>query len=145
MANVINKLTLNGTIHNIASTAYAICSIGATTAAKTASILNVDTAGFKLIKGVTIHVQFTYTNEASDPTLNVNGTGAKPIKCHSGAVPGITPETSWYAGEVVTFTYDGAYWRINKQRLDLESILNRIAVAEQKMEDLGIPPIVEVE
>ena len=145
MANVINKLNLNGTIHNIASTAYAVCSISATTPAKTASILNVDTTGFKLLKGVTIHVQFVYTNEAADPTLNINSTGAKPIKYHSGAVPGITPETSWYAGEVVTFTYDGVYWRMNKNRIALESILARIAAAEQKMNDLGIPPIVEVE
>lgn len=149
MANVINQINLNGTTYNIATTAYAVCGTEATEVAKTAIIFDSNKesnfAGFTLVKGVTIHVQFVYTNEAVSPTLNVNNTGAKPIRNSSSAVPGVIPETSWYAGEIVTLTYDGANWRINKNRLKLEPLLARIAAAEQRMEELNIPPIVEVE
>jgi hypothetical protein len=80
MASVINKINVGSTNYNIASTAYATCATAAATAAKVAYIEGVEaTSGFTLLTGTTIHVKFTNTNTAANPTLNVNGTGAKAI------------------------------------------------------------------
>ena len=89
---------------------YATCAIAAGTAAKTASI----TSGtFTLETGATVRVKFTYSNTATNPTLNINSTGAKPIYKFGTTRPGATPEDSWDAGEVVTFVYDGAGWQMS--------------------------------
>lgn len=97
-----------GTKHAIGSTAYGECSIAAGTAAKT-----VEMTGFTLITGATVHVKFTNSNTASNPTLNINGTGAKSIVRYGTTKAGTTAETSWTAGSVVSFTYDGTNWVIN--------------------------------
>ena len=44
---------------------------------------------------------FTYSNTATTPTLNVNGTEAKTIARMS----------NWEAGATVLFIYDRTYWR----------------------------------
>ena len=96
----------NGTKYAIASTAYGYCTTSANEPAKT-----VDMTDFKLIEGVTIHVKFKEKNSASSPTLNVNGTGAKNIVQYGTTAASTADETSgWYAGAVVSFTYDGASW-----------------------------------
>lgn len=100
----ISKVTAGGATHLIASSAYGICSTAAGTAAKTVSFT--DDQAFTLIQGETIHVRFTATNTAANPTLNVKGTGAKPIHRIGGTVAGTTVADSWAAGEVVSFTYD---------------------------------------
>lgn len=61
---------------------YATCSTAAGTAAKTASL-----AGFKLQTGAALRVKFTNANTATGATLNVGGTGAKPLYYHGKAVP----------------------------------------------------------
>jgi hypothetical protein len=38
-----------------------------------------------LVQGAAITVKFTTENTAANPTLNINSTGAKPIKTYSGA------------------------------------------------------------
>jgi len=63
-----------------------------------------------MIVGTTVRVQFTNSNTATNPTLNINGIGAKPIYKFGTTRPGTTPEDSWSAGEVVTFVYDGTGW-----------------------------------
>ena len=98
----------NGTNHAIGSTAYGYCQTAAGTAAKV-----VDMTGFVLITGATIHVKFQYTNTATSPTLNVNGTGAKAIYRYGTTAPSTNVQTSWSAGAVVSFTYDGSYWQMN--------------------------------
>lgn len=85
----------------------AVCSTAAGTAAKTATL-----GGFVLQSGVTARVKFTYSNTAATPTLNINSTGAKPIKRVGSEAIGTTPETSWPAGAVVHFAYDGTNWII---------------------------------
>ena len=97
--------------YNIASTAFGICTETAGAQEKKVAI-----PGFVLHNGVTIHVRFANTNSATNPTLNVNGTGAKEIRLHDGSVAGTTAETTgWQAGAVVSFTYveldsTHAYW-----------------------------------
>lgn len=85
---------------------YAVCSTAAGTAAKTATISLSGT--LSLFNGLTVRIKFTYSNTAGNPTLNVNGTGAKPIRNY-----GTTPTVTWKAGQILTFTYDGSGWLIS--------------------------------
>lgn len=55
------------------------CSTASATAEKAVTL-----SGFVLATGVTIQVTFTNANTATTPTLNVNGTGAKPIYNEAG-------------------------------------------------------------
>ena len=101
----IAKVTAGGATHLIASTAYGTCPTGATTAAKVATIQ--DSQAFSLIVGETVHIYFTYNNSADAPTLNVNSTGAKPIRFYDTAVPKGTPlNCSWKPKSLVSFTYN---------------------------------------
>ena len=84
---------------------YGTCSSGAGTVAKTVSI-----DGFLLQTGAGIRVKFTNSNTAASPTLNVSGTGAKPIVTHGTTAVGVTPETSWQRGAVLEMVYDGTSW-----------------------------------
>lgn len=64
-------------------------------------------AGFELKTGSRIAVQFTYSNTASQPKLNVNGTGDKFICGIDGTsvITGI-----WRDKETIDFVYDGSWW-----------------------------------
>ena len=96
----------NNTQYSIASTAYGYCETAAATAAKV-----VDMTGFTLLEGTTIHVKLKENNTTASPTLNVNGTGAKPIVQYGTTAAGTSSSTTgWYAGAVVSFTYDGTSW-----------------------------------
>lgn len=79
-------------------THFATCSTAAATQAKTASV-----AGFNLVTGARVTIKFTVTNTAANPTLNVNGTGAKAIKYRGAAIA-----TGYLAANrVYEFVYDG--------------------------------------
>lgn len=94
--------------YSIGSTAYGECTTAANTAAKV-----VEMTGFQLVKGATIHVKFTYSNTAADPTLNVNSTGAKSILLYENTAPTITAVGSWQPGAILALTYDGTAWVLN--------------------------------
>jgi hypothetical protein len=67
--------------------------------------------GFALVEGITIHVKFANKNTASNPTLNVNGTGNIAIMQYGTTAAGVTDSTNgWSAGAVLSFTYDGTNW-----------------------------------
>ena len=103
---VITAANLNGIQDSIISnTSYVTCSTAAGTAAKVATLEN-----FTLSVGAAVKVKFTNTNTATNPTLNVNETGAKYIYTNTGAHVGKTPDTSWAAGEIVELVYDGTKW-----------------------------------
>lgn len=139
MAYVINKIKAGSTTYNIASTAYATCDTTASTVAKVAYISGTSaSSGVTLTQGLTIHVKFTYTNTAANPTLSVNGTTAKAIKCCGTTAAGTTTDTSWFAGETVTLTYDGTYWQLNRNIINLNSLLTYLSTLEQTARDLGI-------
>lgn len=133
MANgVIGKVTAAGGTHLIASTAFAVCGTAAATAAKKAYIKDGDgnNASFTLYKGVTVLVQMTNANTASSPTLSVNGTTAKKIvRDDYTAQWSWNSAYSWQAGDVLSFTYDGTYWRISGEpkNAELMSKLSSIA------------------
>ena len=108
MATYIGQVALGGNNLPVASTLYGTCATAANTAAKVVTCANFD----KLITGVTIYVKFTYSNSVANPTLNVNSTGAKVIYRYGTTAPSTSAATSWQAGSVVAFTYDGTYWQM---------------------------------
>ena len=81
---------------------FGTCSTAAATQIKVVSC-----AGFELKTGSRIAVQFTYSNTASQPKLNVNGTGDKFICGIDGTsvITGI-----WRQKETIDFVYDGSWW-----------------------------------
>jgi len=80
---------------------YGTCSTATATAAKAVAC-----NGFKLATGAEITVKFTVTNTAANPTLNVNGTGAKAIYYRGSAI------AAGYlaANRTYDFRYNGSQW-----------------------------------
>ncbi|MBE6148248.1 MAG: hypothetical protein E7167_01855 [Firmicutes bacterium] len=74
---------------------YALCNTAAGTAAKTTTI-----TGYTLIAGARVHIKFLNTNTAANPTLNINGSGAKSINFN-------TKLPILRANIIYTFIYDG--------------------------------------
>lgn len=102
---IISHINVNNKENPIASNnmLYGVCSTAAATAAKTVTISN---SKFTLQTGATIVVKFTFTNIAANPTLNVDGTGAKAIYYNGAAI------TARYlkANKVYEFIYNGTQW-----------------------------------
>lgn len=86
-----------------AGNGYGTCSTAADAQAKTVAITD-----FILIKNGEVSVFFTTANSVAGATLNVNNTGAKPIKVYGAAIqPGLIK-----ARTIVKFQYDGTSWNI---------------------------------
>ena len=107
-ANIAGDVFVSGTLYP-ASISYAFekpyfgtCATAAATVAKA-----VTCSDFVLKVGARIAVQFTYANSANQPTMNVNGTGAKYICSINGTSVNVG---IWRASEVVDFVYNGTYW-----------------------------------
>lgn len=85
---------------------YGICITAGNVQTKEVSI-----PGLVVQTGVTIHVYFTYTNNATDPKLSVNKTPGKYMVLYGTTKFGTATDTNgWRAGAVVSLTYDGTYW-----------------------------------
>ena len=82
---------------------YGTCSTAAATAEKAVAL-----TGFALATGSRITVRFTVTNTADNPTLNVNGTGAKAIRYRNAAVSA----SYLAANRTYDFVYDGTYYQL---------------------------------
>lgn len=97
-ARNINGMSVDGSENRMN---YGTCSTASATAGKT-----VDCKGFSLVTGAEIVVKFMVTNSAASPTLNVNGTGAKPIFYRGAAI------IAGYlaAGRTYGFRYNGAQY-----------------------------------
>lgn len=82
---------------------YGTCSTAASTAAKTVAVTN-----YKLVTGGHVYVKFTVTNSASNPSLNVNGTGAKAIYYRGSAI------SAGYlaANRTYEFIYNGTQYEL---------------------------------
>lgn len=110
----VSLITAGGTSNRrIASSIYGYCTTGASTVAKTVSLYTGNSTttdgtwtSSDLFHGLTITVRFQYSNTATNPTLNVNGTGAKRIYKYGTTSPGTTATTSWQANSVISLTYD---------------------------------------
>lgn len=85
---------------------YGTCSTGASTTTKAVTCSN-----FTLATGAVIAVKFSNTNTGAVGSLqlNVNSTGAKPIKYRGGNLPSAGTLAS---GRVYLFAYDGTNWEL---------------------------------
>ena len=99
-ARNINGLSIDGSANRFN---YGTCTTAAATVAKV-----VDCAGFTLATGSEITVKFTITNTATSPTLNVNGTGAKPIYYRGSAIT----KSYLAANRTYTFRYNGTQYEL---------------------------------
>lgn len=114
----VGKITdSSGVTGLVGSTLYGTCTTAAGTADKEVVLADFD----KLLTGVTVHVKFTNSNTADNPTLNVNSTGKFSIYKYGTTAAGKTAATSWSAGAVVSFTYDGTAWIMNDHIDDTNS------------------------
>lgn len=99
-ARAIDGVNFDGTA---AITHYAACDTAAATAAKVVTLTN-----FTLVAGARIAVKFTVTNTVANPTLNVNGTGAKAIYYRGAAIDA----SKLAAGRIYEFVYDGTNYEL---------------------------------
>lgn len=82
---------------------YALCSTAAATTVKTVSL-----TGFSLASGAKAVIKFTNGNTASNPTIDINSTGAKPIYYRGTVVlPGYITTNAF-----VELVYDGVRYNI---------------------------------
>lgn len=120
MANgVIGKVTAGGGTHLVTSTFYGTCTTAANVAAKIVKLADATPDSATLITGMLLAVRFTNANSVANPSLtiqrNANTTnliGAKPIVTHGSTTAGTTIGTSWRAGAVILFVFDGTNWVI---------------------------------
>ncbi len=111
MTSIINGYigkykTQDNVVHSLGSTAYGYCETAADVAEKV-----VDMTGFTLVTGATVFIKFQYNNSASNPTLNVNGTGDIPMMQYGSTALSTTQNTNgWRAGAIMALTYDGTNW-----------------------------------
>lgn len=106
-----NKKFLRGDASwaSIAGNAYATCTTAAATAAKVATISG--DVNWELVTGAMVTVYFSFTNTAQNPTLNVNGTGAKSIKYGSTTIATTHLLYAAYANRAINFIYDGTAYQ----------------------------------
>jgi len=101
-ARTIDGVSFDG---SAAISHYGVCDTEGGTAEKTVSC-----PGFKLVAGARITVKFDWPCFTDTPTLNVNGTGNKPIYYADRTTLGPGRCGIWGAGHVVGFVYDGTKW-----------------------------------
>lgn len=96
---------LLGTVATLSRTRMlmATCDTDAATAAKAATLA---TGSLELRAGASVTVVFSHANTASAPTLDVGGTGARPLRTNGSA------SAYWADGQAVVLTYDGTYWQV---------------------------------
>lgn len=103
---IIDNLGSGGGGSSDPTTWYGTCSTTASTTEKA-----VTCSGFALTAGAIIAILFTTANTAATPTLNVNTTGAKSIYIGSATPNSTTNAFKWSANTLLTFMYDGTYFR----------------------------------
>lgn len=110
-ASGANKKFLRGdaTWVSIAGNGYAVCATAAATAAKVAEITG--NANWELVTGAMVTVHYSYTNTAQNPTLNVNGTGAKPIKIGANNITTTHLAFAGVASRSINYIYDGGAYQ----------------------------------
>ena len=84
------------------------CSTAAATAAK--KVVIPAAQGFVLETGAIIIFKSANTNSASNVTINVNNTGAKPIYYSNAVYTGTSNIATGQAGRYMTYIYDGTNW-----------------------------------
>ena len=86
---------------------YFTSSTAAGTAAKVAAYSTAEDRVFCLIRGITVYLDLTVANTASNPTLNINNTGAKAIYNGSTKLTGAALKAGLYH-----LVYDGTQYKV---------------------------------
>jgi len=102
---------------------YGVCETAGATPAKTVSMTNT-----VLTPGGVIAVNFVNAFTASDPTLSVNGSAAKPIKLYGNAMP----MGKVHANTILVMYYDGTQFNVI-------AIQSQRAAAPTGFVDLALP------
>lgn len=97
---------------------YGTCSTDAGTADKVVTIPGTANNKWVLDVGSIVVVKFTTTNTAQNPTLNVNGTGAKSILYSTSVITTHSLTMAGYAGRYITYVYDGTQYVFIGQSVD---------------------------
>lgn len=93
---------------NYTNIAYATCSTAAATAAKVATITGNEKWELKI--GSIVIIKYSITNTASNCTLNVNNTGAKPFWYNASVYTGNSSLVCGIANHFIIYMYDGTNW-----------------------------------
>ena len=102
-------ITYNGNdLSATSDVAYGTCATAAATAAKVVNV--VDNPNWKLKAGSIIVVKSTNTNTAQNPTLNVNGTGAKSVWYNTANVTTSNLNIAGYANRPIIYMYNGSVY-----------------------------------
>lgn len=124
---IISKVTAGGGEHLISSSFYGTCATAQGTALKEVIINDPDVTAASFKRGMLLSVKFTSANTHATPTMTIfnnSGTEASPTKGSTTLLanrqimrygttkPGNTAKTSWNAGSVINFVYDGTYWQM---------------------------------
>lgn len=113
---VIGKVTAGGGTHLVTNTFYGTCDTAAATAAKIVKLVDANPNAATLITGMLLCVKFTNANGVASPTLTIQTSGgtqliaAKSIMRYGTTAPSTSAASSWTAGAVVPFIYDGTNW-----------------------------------
>lgn len=84
---------------------YGTCSTSASTKAK---VINIEgNENWQLAVGSVIMVKFSSTNTASNPTFNVNDTGAKPVIYNTSTITTSSLSYAGYANRTIEYVYNG--------------------------------------
>ena len=93
---------------NYTNIAYGTCSTDAATAAKVITVSG--NTNWALTAGSRITIKFSATNTASNPTFNVNGTGAKSVWYGTAVITTGSLSYAGYANRPMDFVYDGTQY-----------------------------------
>ena len=104
----IKQVKVGSTNHNLiaSNVAYGTCATAAATAAKVVTV----SGGWELTPGAIVSIKFTYTNTAQNPTLNVNGTGAKKVWYSTALITTGSLSYAGYANRIAQYMYDGTQY-----------------------------------
>lgn len=74
---------------------FAVAACGVTAGTATAYTLDDEFGGFELVDGAKVNFRL-HTASGQNPTININGTGAKPlVNAYGGTMPIATPAGTW--------------------------------------------------
>lgn len=102
MFGAINELAKKGNVY------IGTCDTAGNQAAKAVTVSS--DQNFKLHKGATIAVKWSYTNTASNVTIAVNGGTAFPIWYSNAVYTGAHSDVCGAANKYLLYIFDGSYW-----------------------------------
>ena len=108
--------------------AYGTCTTAAATAAKVVTISG--NTNWKLVAGSVIFIKFTYTNTASNPTFNVNGTGAKSVWYNTAKITTGSLGYAGYANRTAMYVYDGTQFVFQGWSIDSNTTYSNASLGQ---------------